>query len=129
LEPLGALCFDSHDFPYLEPVLRVADVVVSDGADAALDAVSIGLPVVLLDVPSRPETFLLPPSTALQAPATLRVPTVGDLVQRLEQDPDPLWVHDGREPTYAVHAFKDGNAGRLVRNVRELDLESAHRSS
>jgi hypothetical protein len=123
LEPLGAVCFDPYEFPYLEPVLRAADVVISDGADAALDAVAIGLPVVLLDVPASPETFLLPPSTALQAPATLRIPKGGDLVQHLERDVDGLLANTGPEPAYPVQVFKNGgNAGRLVRRVREFDL-------
>jgi hypothetical protein len=123
LEPLGALCFDPFDFPYLEPVLRVADVVLSDGADAALDAVAIGLPVVLVDVPAQPETFLLPPSTALRSQGTLRAPTVENLVQRLERDPDLLWANEGRNTGYPVHAYRDiDSAARLVRRVRELDL-------
>ncbi|RYU14495.1 rhamnan synthesis F family protein [Nocardioides iriomotensis] len=124
LEPLGALAFDRHEHPLVEPLLRAADVVVTDGADAALEATLLRRRVVLLNLPASRESFLLPPATALAGPRTLMVDTLTAFLDSVDADPGLLETPDqGGRSGYDVEAFGDtDNAARLVRLVREGDV-------
>lgn len=124
LQPRGALRFDARDFPHVEPLLRAADAVVTDGADAALDATVLGKPLVLVEPGGDPTGFLLPPEVALRGKSRRTAASLDELVDLLEREPQllggPLPDLPGR---YPVHDFADDdNAARLVRFVRWQDV-------
>jgi hypothetical protein len=121
LQPSGAFRFDRREFPHQEPLVRAADLVVTDGADVALDAAAMGRPVVLIPPQAPRDVFLVPPRTAL-APVGCRVlpsferlaADIGEIMEELQR----------RSPsTSGLPPVEGDSAGRLSRAVRRLDAE------
>lgn len=128
LQPLGALRFDRRAFPHVEVLLRAASAVVTDGADAAMDARVLGLPIFLVGEDRPREDLLMPPSFALAASRTRVVEDVGALVDALSRTglTDCAAGAGFAESTDGRPGTEGGGRGasaRLVRMVRQLDVE------
>lgn len=123
LQPSGALRFDRREFPHPEPLVRAADLVVTDGADVALDAAAVGRPVVLVPPQAARDVFLVPPRSSLEGAGCRVVPSLEEFAQSLGGIMDEL---QQRSPSMVQPTrVDDDSAGRLARAVRRLDAEGA----
>jgi hypothetical protein len=118
LRPLGAVRFDRHAFPHVEPLLRAATAIVSDGADAALDAALLGRHVVLVGAEGSREDFLMPPGERLSDSGVTTTESLRHLVDRLRAEPTLMEGTARRSQRAGCALLDDQNGLRLVRALR-----------